>query len=213
MASKLKAFWHTFVHAILGIEAVHTLWGWYTGGALLSAIGVLAGYIRENAALSHVSAGFFVAFILMLFLNWLVRRRTARRRDERSNYTDKGLSWKIIGHGLVQERAVAILRVTSTAELPQPMELAITCLGGVESIFGVDLYPNPVRPTQRDEAAEIEIDHHPPGQKMVFLTLRSPKLRAPAYLDVHLKSVGNAEIRVLSVKRSPEGWEGTFWKT
>jgi hypothetical protein len=199
--------WPALLWSLL-VSVTSSLWAYFAGIKEPWKIGLITG------------AAFFLLILALSFARriWLRKadpQTASPQMAERdlSSYTSAGLNWKIIGHSLVQERAVAILRITSTGELPQPMELAITCLGAIERVIQADLYPNPARPTQRDEDAAIEIPYHKPGQKEVFVTLRAPKLSAPAYLNVHLWSVGSAEIRVLSVKRSPEGWEGTFWKT
>jgi hypothetical protein len=122
-----------------------------------------------------------------------------------------GLNWKISSRTEIQGKAVASLRITPTSELPQPLELVVTCLGGIESIINVGFYPDPTQPTEADRNAEAEIPHHPVGQREVFLILRSPKLHPPSYLEVLLRSIGNAEIRVLTVRRNPEGVGCDFW--
>lgn len=124
-------------------------------------------------------------------------RRWALRR-----YTTAGLSWRVFGHAEIQGKAVAILRITSSGDLPQPLEIVVTCLGGIESV-GPSFHPDPVKPTERDADSDIEVEH-PGGRRVVSFVLRSPKLQAPGFLDVTLRSIGNAEIRVIEVRRNPQ---------
>lgn len=125
------------------------------------------------------------------------------RRWRLSRYTSLGLNWKVYGHSLVAEKAVALLRITSTGELPQPLEIVIRCAGQIADV-GPGFYPDQTRPGERDHTSDIEVPSAD-DKKVVSFVLRSPKLHPPGYLDVRLRSVGNAEIRVLEVKRNPEG--------
>ena len=214
MASKLKGLWHHLVDSLL-----HYVMHFFWSAVVIAAIGVLA-YLRGNQAL-FIGSAIGVAFcLLVVVINYLLHVRIVwkrehrlswKRRRELSGYTSAGLDWKITGATEVGGKAVAILRVSPTSELPQPLELHITCLGGIEAVVGTSFYPDKVRVAESDPSAQFEIPHHPSGQKDVFVTLRSPKLHPPSVLTIQLRSVGNAEIRVLTVKRSLEGWTGSFW--
>jgi hypothetical protein len=204
MAAKIRGLWHTFVHAVLGIEAAHAVWVWYSGGALVSLVGVVTGYVKGNPAVLYVSLGFLAAFILMLITNGLVRWRTARmhrdylplrRRLELSRYTSAGLSWEVVDYQVVQDRAEATLRIrpTGTVELPQPLVFHITCAGIAEPILNTVHYPSETR----------DFDIWPVGDPRFFIMLRSPRLYPPGYVDIRLRSKGTS-IRVMSVKRNPK---------
>lgn len=117
--------------------------------------------------------------------------------------TDQGLSWEVVSRQLREsdDRATAILHVTPLEELPQPLRLFITSEARLASP-SVDYVSDPARPARRD--AEVEIVD-PGGDKTVEFRLRAPKLHPPAYLVIGLVSMGNAEIRVKSVRRDCGG--------
>jgi len=211
MARRFRGLWHTFERAVVFF---------HVGAAVVSGVGWLVAYVRglDRSVIVGLAFGFgYCLLVLTLcFLVWLrtkwksEHRLPLRRRWELRRYTSAGLNWRISSRGEVQGKAVAILRVTSTSDLPQPLELVVTCLGRIEGL-SASFYLDPARPTDSDRAAEIEIPYSG-GQKTVSLILRSPKLHTPGYLDIVLTSAGNAEIRVLTVKRNPEGRGSVFWR-
>jgi hypothetical protein len=101
---------------------------------------------------------------------------------------------------MVADKAVALLRVEATGELPQPLELYVSCAGELATP-SASFVPDPARPTESDRAAELEI-WDPGGAKSFRMKLVAPKLHPPSYLDIVLRSIGNADIRVVEITRT-----------
>lgn len=127
-----------------------------------------------------------------------------RAIEEFSNFDDvaltsNGLSWEIADHTEIEGKAEARLRVWPTGELPQPLNLFVTCKCQLESVSGTEVIPNPSRPDEKSKTANFHI--FPSQGKRFRLRLVSPKLVGPAYINMFLRSKGNATIDIAEVKR------------
>lgn len=122
------------------------------------------------------------------------------------HWTDAGLNWRVLlnSHTALRDgRMVAILSITPVpgSDLPQPLELIITCAGRIADGGGSRFYSDASEVGKSDLSGDIEIEA--PRGKTIVVRLLSPKLLPPARWDLTLTSGGNAEIRVLDVKRAP----------
>jgi hypothetical protein len=90
--------------------------------------------------------------------------------------TSRGLSWKVVNRSTIQEKAVALLRISATSELPQPLELYVKTPAQI-STANAAFIPDPTKPTRHLHEAEIEIYVAPEGHSIEFkLVVRQPSI-------------------------------------
>lgn len=174
----------------------------------LSAKSPLVQWLARNAEFGLMAVG-----IALLALNiWpqpveaASRRLMALRfRWKLRHWTDAGLNWVVLRDShttLPCGRMAAILSITPVpgSDLPQPLDIIITCAGRIAAV-GSKFYPDASEAGKTDTSGDVEIDA--PQGKTVAVSLCSPKLLPPCRWDLTLTSAGNAEIKVLDVKRAP----------
>ena len=169
-------------------------WGtWGALGALLAATVAVVG----------------LAILLLLHrpraISWRPRGIGGlRRRWRMRHWTSAGLNWRVLpeSHGVAPDgRMHAILSITPApgSELPQPLDFVVICAGLIAEVSS-RFYFDQANPGG-ESSGDIEIDA--PEGKSVRFKLVSPKLLPPARLDLTLHSKGNAEVKVVDVKRAP----------
>jgi hypothetical protein len=131
-----------------------------------------------------------------------------RQRFKTRRWTDAGLSWTVGGHQLLKDgRMAAILAIAPIpgSELPQPLQVIVTCAGRIaeaSSVFHIDADKAETPPRSGD----VEIGA--PEEKQIRLVLYSPKLLPPSRWDLTLISAGNTEVKVVELKRAPRRGDG-----
>lgn len=133
------------------------------------------------------------------------RLMALRSRWKLRHWTDAGLNWVVLrdSHTTLRDgRMAAILSITPVpdSDLPQPLDIIITCAGRIAEVSS-RFYRDASEVGKTDTSGDVEIDA--PQGKTVAVRLCSPKLLPPCRWDLTLTSAGNAEIKVLDVKRAP----------
>lgn len=191
-------------------EAVAVFHAW---GAIVSGVLLVGSYFMDLDRVWAVGSGIGFAYCLLVSIaslafskrnEWKDSFKEAELKRSHRRWTDAGLSWAIkpsshvsLGDG----RMTAILDIApiSGSELPQPLDIFITCAGlvaEVSSKFYSDGSTN-----EFGLSGDVEI--WPPIKNTLSLRLVSPKLLPPARWELSIVSGGNAAVRVLSVKRAP----------
>ena len=201
LRGRKRSTFGALVLALLGIA----WWGlsqWRLLDWLLAkAASPWARWLFENAACLTA-----LVALLILILVIVVRRPqrdlcdTWRERWRTRKFTSAGLNWQVVERGMEGEKATAVVRVTAVSELPMPLEVRVTCVPRHHSA-GHKFFPDgPTHP----ELAGANFRHFSELGRTTAVVLTSPKLHPPACLDLRIRSVGNAAIEVLKVRRNPK---------
>lgn len=199
MHGKWRRAWDAAAH---GVAYYHLLGALVSGAAWLLAN--LRGWDRQIAW----AAALAFLYCLMVTGSAVAHHRWKSWRNthnvslgrwwELRRYTNAGLTWLLVGREEVDGRATATVRISPTSELPVPLKLEITCAGNLQGVIHARLHPPEV-----DKYGDVHI-YPTEGRNKGYVTLMSPRLHPPVYLEVKLLSAGNATINVTNVKRNPK---------
>lgn len=190
-----------------------------TGAYVISLLSSLSTHPDETARALDLVAKLVPIPLVVVGLAWLFyiaahpkgarspRRHfnVLRERWRMRNWTSDGLNWRVLpdSHGVDRnQKARAILSITPVpgSELPQPLEIVVVCAGLISDISSRFYFDQ--SKLEGESSGAVEIDA--PEGKSVKLKLFSPKLFPPARWDLILHSGGNAEVKVVDVRRAPQ---------
>lgn len=186
---------------------------WHALGAIVSGLLWLGSRAMDVDRTWVIGFGIASVYCLLVAIGglafsrrnqWRSAFKEARLRQTHRRWTDAGLSWAVKpeSHTALRDgRMTAILDIAPIlgSELPQPLDIFITCAGSVAEVsskFFLDGSTN-----EFGLSGDVEI--WPPTKNTISLRLVSPKLLPPSRWELSIVSGGNAAVRVLSVKRAP----------